>query len=146
MLECFWMVLFVLLSCFNYNQLLLQSTHIYWWGFYDSNLIGKNPPGVLSYVEMSEMCIIKSKLKALLCPTHVQVQMVTCYLNFVIICGLGFMCMCIYYCPHYYSCIFHISFSLSVPCYIHSTPCLVMFSYMLVKQFINVSWGLSVWK
>ena len=63
------------------------------------------------------------------CPT--QVQMVIYYLNFVIICGLGFICVCIYYSPctiqvHF---IFFIQSSLICPL----TPCLVMISYMFIK-------------
>ena len=83
-------------------------------------LDGKNPPGILSEVETSSCaplneCDMKScsdgisKIIATTlftyqvdynncnCPT--QVQMIIYYLNFVIICGLGFICVCIYYSP-----------------------------------------------
>jgi len=86
-------------------------------------LDGENPPGVLSEVETCRcpplnQCDGKSSSDDISmiiattlfmysttwitvncnCPT--QVQTIIYYLNFVIICGLVFMCVCIYYSPH----------------------------------------------
>ena len=80
-------------------------------------LDGENPPGVLSEDEtcrcaLFNQCDMTSSSDGICtiiattsctkwitvncnCPT--QVQMIIYYLNFVMICGLGFMCVCIYF-------------------------------------------------
>jgi len=57
--------------------------------------------------------------------------MIIYYLSYVIICGLGFMCVCIYYSPHIIQVYF--IFSFGVLSYFPLTPCLVMISYMFIK-------------
>jgi len=55
-------------------------------------LDGENPPGVLSEVETCRCAPLNQ------CSDGIS--MIMYYLSFVILCGIGFMCVCIYYSPH----------------------------------------------
>ena len=86
--------------------------------FITFELDGENPPGVLSEVEarrcaLLNQCDTKSSsdgISMIIATTLFMYQldynklklsqMIIYYLNFVIICGPRFMCVCIYYSPH----------------------------------------------
>ena len=112
---------FVLLTCFHHNHFLLHSTHALMSRLQLWNLIGENPPGVLSEVATCRyaplnQCDTKSSsdgISMIIATTLFMYQLdynklklshtnllYLYYLNFVIICGPGFMCVYIYYSPH----------------------------------------------
>jgi hypothetical protein len=99
---------FVLLTCFHHNHFLLHSNHIL-MRRPTFKLDGENPPGVLPEGETCR-CALLNQCDMMSCSGSIritincncpkQVQMTIYYLNFVIICGLDFICVCMYYYPH----------------------------------------------
>ena len=144
---------FILLTCFHHNHLLSHSTHILMSLLWLSYLMGKIL--LLSCQEVTTWsCVPLNQCDMESCSDGISMviattlfmyqmdynklwfshptQMIMYCLNFVIICGLGYMFVCICYSPRTVLSTFHVFHSVFSDIFLWPS-CLVTISYMFIK-------------